>query len=603
MRLIRFLFGALCVLSLAPAAPAEAAGYLRKLHSSSAAPPPAAPTLLFGVLTPSTYGIENAGWTATSTPANQGNSGDYGYGDADVAYFTDWPFQTFSTATTIGVLAYHQPTAAEQALGITNNANSATMICDGGTPVTTTTITHNARLNVDQFNFLIPSGAGAPADGVHSCRAIVKAATGPALVLQGSKIAGPDQTFRSLFFYSNFNGTAPGQTRFVATTGTDNGTCGATSGAPCATIHQAKENINTAIGDVGGSTICVAAGTYAYDVANETQTRDAADQYLTVSGDCNGDDGSHVILTATTGGLRVTKIHLRNLIWDATAVTSGGGFTNAISLTGQFQPVCWLDGVTMNGPGRFVGGATPFDGSGTNCTGGAYQTNVTQNNWHDGDGTYSNGNSINHIGSDGFSGAQLAMNLTLTDQSNVITATGNSTNGSATITNVSNFTDLVPGATMNACDQANITISSVNVGAQSLVISTPCTATLTAAAFTPNSHPDNDQYGNFKSWSNIILYKVNVVSSAGDGQGAFVQGAISGLVMDQVNWRNSGPGALVNVSNITNWLSIGTTWNSGGGWTLTGTFTDGLFLSNTCVAVKPSVQGKAGLDFSHSPTC
>lgn len=594
---------ALILAAAISAAPSEARSP-RFQHSSVVVP--TVPT--DGVLTPGAEGVTNVSWSATSTPAQQGNPADDGYADLPVASFVDPEFITFSAPAQIGVMAYHIPTAGDVSGGLSSNVQTVTVAIDGGTPVSTSAHTLNTRNNTVLYNFNLSS---ALADGLHEMRATVTPSTGLSLVLQGDHTLGGSLS-RSLFFFTNFHGGFSGQTLYVSTTGTDNGGCGAV-GSPCASLHQAKENIFTLQGsDVGGGTICPFPGTYPISIGSENFPRAAGSQALVIDGSCApGATGatpasSNVILTSLTGGgLRVEKIKLANLKIDSTGVLSGGGVANGGTGSGASSAICWIDNVYFQGPGKFVTNAKPWVIS--DCTGGEYTTNSTEHNVHDGGpGALIANSTISHIGSDALSQNALAFNVTVDDAIYTTPTTVTSTSGSNILTGVTGgYADIVPGATILICgSNTSIAANGVDqIGNTITLVGTPnCNST---ALFDPGTHPDMAQWVSSLPAASNVIFK-NVVFSHFLGQGFFVQKDITGLVMDKVTWDNSYIASAFLLTNdgvgttVTNWLSLDTSW-LGNANTYNGTVTETKWIRSTCAAAPTGNTGN--IKKVASPSC
>lgn len=327
--------------------------------------------------------LPGSGWTeATSSPGPVGTPGTFGYTDTTIAHWDVVPHQTFSETFPVGVVAFHNTGIDRVAFAV-----------NGGAWTNVTTSSTNALTGVNEF--WAELRAADFADGRIEIRAIAYPRHGV-----------PRLMSTSLFLNANKNGTLPGTIKYVSNAGNDTTGTG-TVGSPYATISKAVSAVSTAqSGDVGGATIYMQAGTYAYNAAVENFNRNAATQWLTITA-APGVSTNDVIINSigSTAGIRTQKVRLKSL-------TISGPTIPTNSTIGA---IVWLDGVTYVGPGRAVANSQPVSGTSV-WTGGIYVTgsNISQSANGVIGAKLVRSTHVHDIGSDAFQSSQVIINCTAT---------------------------------------------------------------------------------------------------------------------------------------------------------------------------------------------
>lgn len=330
-----------------------------------------------------------SGWTAwnsTNSPtfyANQGSPADYCYSCNTIAHWNNVPYIDWTGDMYLEVMAYHQPTDAEAALGVTNNVAYVDFYADGGTPVRISTQTASATTTAQVFKVKIR--AQDYADGGHSFRAVAYPTTGIPIVLQGSLLQSTTVK-PGMFLNSNFGGTLQYVSRYVALTGGSNvTTCGTSSANPCASMSYARDRIKAANGgSCGGGIIKLLAGN-GYRVGpssgSESGFSDCGVRWLYVQ-PAEGVAASDVVLTsvapggtATPDGLRASKVYFRNLYVTASGTgTSQNHIMANCNPCGSFTDIKGAaENITYTGPGVTTSNTGAFAGwGGLWVVGGSY---------------------------------------------------------------------------------------------------------------------------------------------------------------------------------------------------------------------------------------
>jgi hypothetical protein len=325
--------------------------------------------------------IPGAGWGgATAQPSSQGNVGDFGYTDNTIARWDVVPHQTFSDTFRVGALAYHNSGIDHVAFAV-----------NGGAWTNISTRSVNATSGVSEYWATVR--AADFTDGQIEIRAVAYPHTGVPRVLP------------SLYLNANVNNTLPGTVKYVSNSGNDTTGTG-TAGNPYLTISKAISVINTAQGgDVGGGTIYLSAGTYAYGAATENFSRNAATQWLTISA-APGVATNTVLITSygSTNGVRTQKVHLKNVT-----------ISNIITLptNSSISAKGWLDNSVFVGPGRTVANSQPFTSAAV-WTGGMYFTDDDISACANGtvSAALARNVVVHDVGSDPFQSASLVVNST-----------------------------------------------------------------------------------------------------------------------------------------------------------------------------------------------
>ena len=432
-------------------------------------------------------------WAATAQPANQGSNADYGYNDDTIAAWDVVPNQTYTGTNQLCVAAFHAPTAAQYATGITNNIAKVSFAINGGTFVDVVTPTTNpvsgqleycASFRSSDFSF----------DGQFEARAIAYPITGIPLVLQS--FAGSSVSVTSILANIDRTGSAlPHTATYVATTGNDTGNCQSVS-SPCATIDYAAGQIYTAqSSDVGGGSINLSAGTYVLGAASEPTARTAATQWITVQAK-SGVSPSSVIINAqgSNDGIRTNKLRLYNLTVNLTGAFVSGGLVGL----GATSPAIWTDHVTITGAGKGVAVGAPFA---TTTWSRIYVTNTDIGYIANGpaNSTLVSGVTVHDILSDAFQGSFVVIGSSSSSENPTYTANGaltlnvgTTSTGSTTVTGVTDTSQLGVGFSLSGTGiPANTTVTSV--GAGQITISNAATASGTIT-LQSGAHPDVYQF-------------------------------------------------------------------------------------------------------------
>lgn len=328
---------------------------------------------------------------ATAQPANVGASSR-----ETIARFNVVPYQTFSGLFRVGVVAFHS------GVPHTDGIDYVAFSVNGGAWVSASERTYNVQSGTkEHFVYL---DAADFADGQIEIRAIAYPVVGkPRVIGPASPTGSPDMS--SLYLNANSGGTLPATTLYVATTGNDT-TGDGSQGNPYLTIVKAKEVLRIA-GTAGGGTIYCAAGTYAYNAAQQNFDAAAVTQWMTVSA-APGVARSDVIINsqAHSSGLRTQKIRLRNLTVSGIVLSSTSSIGAAI----------WFDNVRYIGAGHTVAGSRPTAG-GTVFTAGCYSTDCEISDCEDGavDCEIVRNTICHDLGSDAFRNTILNVNLTAYD--------------------------------------------------------------------------------------------------------------------------------------------------------------------------------------------
>lgn len=496
-------------------------------------------------------------WALTAQPADQGSSSNYGYYDNAIAVWDTVPFQTFSGTMQTCVAAFHAPTAAEYAQGISNNIDHVDFAINGGAWTSVYTQTTNTMSGMLEYCASVRASDFA-ADGKLEERAIVYPKTGVPLILQGSPLrwngqqydaqAGVVQTYnnpsiKSLTLNANSHGTLPTYTVYAdSVNGNDANDC-KTKATACQTIRGATGNsggardkcysyITAAFpgSDLGGCTILLEAGNY--NIGSGASSTDgtfynSASQWVTIAPDtgvgtsavidCQGSTAGYVsgsAATTCTGnhyGLNTNRMHLQGVM--VRLVTGSDLNTKGLygHSVGGLQGV-WADNVTFLGDGSQS--AQPIQQQSFNY--GVYMTNSNVSFMQNGC-TYCDlvSNSVIHdIVSDSFQNSYAVIGSTSYKANGTYTAygatqinTGDITSGSPVVTNVVDISQIHVGANIGDAPFPSTTVASVGVGngcvaSNCFVMNANATSTATAQGLNSGAHPDLYQF-NGTSYSGL----------------------------------------------------------------------------------------------------
>lgn len=536
-----------------------------------------------GVLTPTTGGVSSAAWDPTPSPGAQGLVSAYGASEPAGVAWDEPEFMLISAPTQIGVIAFHLNDIAQ--VGIT---------CDGGPISYRASMTANPDTGVTDYNWTVDSTFS---DGFHECRAVAIPNTGMPTVLQGSanSTAGPQSS--SLYFTTNFGGTFVPVVRHIATTGTDVNGCGVSSSSPCATIHQARNEIAFANsgtrngGNVAGGVICLAPGTYNYGNATESFSYSAANLYLTIDSCGPGGAKSNVFIKrASTGGIRTRKVHLSNLTVSYVGVTNDGSLAGGGTGTNT-PPLLWAQNVDFMGPGKAVQNSKPIT---KDWKAGSYFTEVLETTMHDGEpGSMFRNSTVDNIGADALSAGHLIINATVTRIDRRLFATADYTSGSAVISNLNDPQgNIVPGTTVQFCG-VTTTISAVDTVNHTATLATACVSTGAGVTILTGAHGDLNQFINSNGpISNVIMYGLFASPSPNTNniQGWFPQNTVTNAFFVNTHWDNTGgEGFIIFQSGYQqkNWLVKDSTWKGSWSGASSSPGVDVKFINTTCSSGRP----------------
>lgn len=529
-----------------------------KQRVASEGPPDPPPTesdvVIPGVLTPAPYGLSNAAWEFSSGPGYQGDDYLTAFGGLQPA-IGSWivpQFLRIETPTRVGAVFRHLPTAAEwnNGAGVTSNIDHVEFSCDGGDAFSIDEETFSADTGVTAHHFQVTD---AFEDGLHECRAIGIPTTGLPKLLQGSKVQSGALYNVSLFFFTNFDGTADRVTRYVTTDGvdgTDASGCGTTISNPCATIAKALRQVSFAnsgtytTGEVSNARICLGAGTFPLrSNSSDTSKKNAAYGWAMI--DSCGPGGSQATTFLTPGTNRhvaVDKLMLTNLTTMPIISTNGTSsqFTGGTGRTLEKAPMMYVENVIMNGPGKGVRNSAPM---GSDWNGGTYRRNSTfQNFLNTSGGNLSIGMTIDRNGADVFQSARLVMASTVTNADPDTNATGTLASASDQITDIVDPDgNIVPGFNVYNCTTvggAKPYVSSV-VGNVATMNRT-CGTSATATELRTGAHADINQYQSGDTVTDVIL--IGNTLGPNNAQGHYLQADLTNAWLEDNYWSSDVPG-------------------------------------------------------------
>ncbi len=314
----------------------------------------------------------------TPTPAPRPGTSDVGEDATAIARWDVVPYQTLTTKTNVGVVAFH----VNGILRVDFSANGGNWVSAKKPSLNphTGVVEYWAMINPDKYP-----------DGPIEVRAIAYPRVGVPRVLE------------PLFLNTNAKGTLPNAERFVATSGNDE-TGDGTITKPYRTILRAARSIqDQQTVNADGGIINLLPGSYDYGrdawwLDTRTQNR-----FLTIR-PAPGVGRSEVRLVASGGsaGLNTKLVHIQNV---TIAPTSGG---TVLIANYNAEDHLWLESCDLIGIGR---------ASGSNWQAGwtgFYATDCTAANHRDGiqGATLLRDVLVENIGSDAFSNSLCVINCT-----------------------------------------------------------------------------------------------------------------------------------------------------------------------------------------------
>lgn len=410
-----------------------------------------------------------------------------------------------------------------------------------------------------------------------------------------------------LLFTTNNGGSLSAAVRYVGAAGVDGTSCGTSSAAPCLTIGRAIANIKTAQAgnDVGGGTVCVQAGTFAWQ-NNSFVNFTAANRWLNVTatghGPCDSVGAGPVFLNNLNNDTGIDRVHHAYVNYIGTA--TGGGIQSTGN-TGTYLPSLWIDHSAYVGASMMTsvlaninvhtGGIFCTESSVTiavdGCYGALLDRNMTES----------------YMASDAFQLSHMVVNSTVTNNTPSI-GVGDTVLGSPIVRNftgaarvgvndqVYNTANLADTSAVQSVDSATqITLDKPAIG----------TATGVTIAAGPNEaghfHPDVWQHaGNSYNW---IGYGITANDpSNGKAQGMFPNGSATNFALVNTKWLNNTGGYVMQVGDVpqANWLWSGNNWDGLMLFNGNTTYAGILIYRDTCsvAASHPS-----GITVTQSPSC
>lgn len=348
-----------------------------------------------------------AATTALTYPeafAQQGNPGDYGAAQKAILNWDFVPFQDFTGDMHVGVIAFHVPTPADYAAGLTRGIAKVTCSIDNGAWAERTVETTNPDTGVLDFNFI--ARASTMSDGPHELRCVAFPRTGFPRVLQGAMSWGAPVF--SQVINANSGGTLATSTVHVAIGGSGS-VCSA--GAPCATVEAAALRCRSTMpgSDVGGCIIKVAAGTYTLNSVVST-AKTAVTRWTKITHE-DGLSQSDVVFNDTTTNGMVPRIwHLWLQDVKTTFGISGVGDAQRANYSAWFDHVLYVSRLGTTNTSQTEN--SPLFG--TAYGQGSWHTDGDYSNSRDGpsSGTLVRNTYVHTLGSDSFTNMKTVVNST-----------------------------------------------------------------------------------------------------------------------------------------------------------------------------------------------
>ncbi|WP_428939626.1 hypothetical protein [Fontivita pretiosa] len=314
----------------------------------------------------------------TATPAARGT----GLGATRPA-IADWdavPYQSFSGALNVGVVAFHINEAGIERVDFSANGGPWTSVREMALNPQTRVVEYFATLRAELFS-----------TGPVEVRAIAYPTVGQPVVLEPLKL------------YADPNDTFAARTRYVSTSGSDT-TGNGTAAAPFRTVAKAASSLQSQYGNADGGTIYLGAGTW----DGGTGAVSTPNTYLTLKA-APGLARSAVTINSFSG-TPPTKIRV-----DGVTIK-----TSIPNLTVTNPRYAWYSNSDMRGDSRADNinwSQTLWTGSGQNFVVTTYATDVHIYNVLDGfrHGRLIRNATVNGIGSNFFSDTKTVINVTAYD--------------------------------------------------------------------------------------------------------------------------------------------------------------------------------------------
>lgn len=553
-----------------------------------------------------------------------------GYSAFPVAVWDDVPYQTFSGSHWSCVDAIHSVSSTVYASGDHYGISKVTFVLNDGTPYDVTVAsTTNSPSGFPEY--CVPIKAGLLTDGIFELRATVVPAVGKPIVLQGAQ--SPATTVVSAWsmrLNANAGGTLPAKTYYVACAtcvapygpGNDSND-GLTTATPLATISAARNAASTFFAnakDVGGAVVLMAEcpssllppndfGCYSLGGVTESTSYLAATQWFQIASAPGAAPAKVVISTQNaSNGIRTAKIRFTRLSFANLTGLSNGGTT----------PLGWMDNSTFTGASPFLPTSRAFKDA--SWDGGLYITESTIQYVETGCAracTLLRNLTFSHIGSDVLNNPIGLLNVTADTLLDTWPGTGDFTNGSAVITNVSDSTfayavvGAAMGSTATGCNTGGCptTITAFDATAHTITLSAAATSNGTALTFGTGFHPDTMAFNLGRLGP--ILIRGYTATNAINGQGPFLFVTIGNPALSDIalvgvsvdNSLNTGRNNLNVDTLLTNFLMLDDTFAGGNsgysspGYTGVGNENSNLACSPTKTLVPAATLWNA------SPTC
>lgn len=319
-------------------------GTLTVSQTGNGSAPQAIPTGI--IITPGSTPVGS--WSATSAPAAQGNSGDFGYSDNAIARWDCVPYQMFTGEFNVGVVAFHNSGIAKVSFSV-NNGDWADVLSASANPQTVNT--SGVGLSTDRTGKGVYSGgivewwakilASQLSDIPIEVRAIVYPNTGVPVVLSG------------MFLVANAGGTLSKTPVYVDSVNGHDGSPGDGSSAnPYQTIRKGIQSQGS--GDADNLIVyCKAGSTYTVE---DTQFPhpNLTNGLITVM-PAPGVALSDVVITGKTGGSSVMRARMnwKNITFAPATDSDLNAMFNGVSDSSAWLDGCNLVGPNINTPGNW----------------------------------------------------------------------------------------------------------------------------------------------------------------------------------------------------------------------------------------------------------
>lgn len=342
------------------------------------------------VLTPGT------GFTGPTTePSPVGNPLAHGFDAKAIARWDVVPYQTFTGAFNVGVVAFH-----------INGIDHVDFSVNGGAWAPVYTMSVNPQTNVNEYWATLHSDNFS--DGQLEVRAIVYPKVGVPRVLQGSIDGGLQYTNgnHAMFLSADAGGTLKQPVAYVANDGSDTAGDG-TAAHPYATAAFALSKLSSAFGSADGATVYLQAGHYSWGPLSGANPV-TSNRWATLT-HAPGVDASQVIFDSQSAGGFHTRL-----------IKADGVTVHAAQFKTAGESYLWVSNSVLVGPGTTVdwGFFSETWWSGTYFT----SVNVSENRQGIRGATLVRNADVHHISSSPFGDSPLVINSTAEDYDNSGTA-------------------------------------------------------------------------------------------------------------------------------------------------------------------------------------